>query len=73
MLRSVNAIRGYVIEALDGDIDRCSDFLFDDQKRTVRYMVADTGGWLHDHQVLISPTSLGEALWHTHRMKGDLT
>ena len=73
MLRSVNEIRGYVLEAVDGDIGRCRDFLFDDEHWTIRYMVADTGRWLDDRKVLISPVSLGEALWRGHRLKVDLT
>ena len=60
MLRSVKEIKGYMLRAKDGDIGRCKDFLFDDQIWVDRYMVADTGKWLPDKKVLISPISLGE-------------
>ncbi|MEA3434926.1 MAG: PRC-barrel domain-containing protein [Thermodesulfobacteriota bacterium] len=59
MLRSVNELYNYVLEAEDGDIGRCKDFLFDDELWTIRYMVADTGKWLPGRKVLISPVSLG--------------
>lgn len=73
MQRSVNAIRGYALQARDGAIGRCEDFLFDDEKWVIRYMVAETGRWLHDRTVLISPLSLGEASWGRHRLKVGLT
>ena len=63
MLKSVKEIMGYVLQAQDGDIGRCNDFLFDDLVWTIRYMVADTGKWLPGRKVLISPISLGETDW----------
>jgi hypothetical protein len=63
MLRSVNEITGYILEASDGEIGRCKDFLFDDRLWTVRYMVADTGKWLPGRKVLISPVVLEEPGW----------
>ena len=36
-------------------------------------MVADTGKWLPSRKVLISPVSLGEPYWNTHRFQIDLT
>lgn len=61
MLRSLKEIRGYVLGAQDGEIGRCSDFLFDDRDWTVRYVVADTRMWLPGRKVLISPISIGNA------------
>jgi len=46
MLRSIKEIYNYVLQAEDGEIGRCKDFLFDDEHWTVRYMVVDTGKWL---------------------------
>jgi len=63
MLRSVKELYNYVLEAEDGEIGRCKDFLFDDRFWTVRYMVADTGKWLTGRKVLVSPISLGEPDW----------
>lgn len=63
MLRSLIELLDYVLAAEDGEIGRCSDFLFDDRHWTTRYMVADTGKWLPRRKVLISILSLGEPDW----------
>jgi sporulation protein YlmC with PRC-barrel domain len=63
MLRSAKKMRGFKISATDGEIGKVSDFLFDDKEWIVRYMVADTGTWLIDRLVLISPVSLGKPDW----------
>lgn len=60
MLRSVKDIQGYAIRATDGEIGEVKEFYFDDQSWTVRYLVADTGGWLSGRLVLISPNALQE-------------
>jgi hypothetical protein len=72
-LRSVNDIRGYVLNAQDGEIGKCSDFLFDDKDWVVRYIVADTMKWLPGRKVLISPISIGEADGTTRRLSVALT
>lgn len=63
MLRSMNEIIGYKIEASDGNLGRAKDFLFDDHSWVVRYLVVDTGGWLIDRLVLISPQAMEEPDW----------
>lgn len=61
MLRSTNGIKGYALKATDGNIGKAKDFLFDDERWIVRYLVADTASWLIGRKVLISPISLGHA------------
>jgi hypothetical protein len=73
MLRSLRELDGYTLEATDGEIGHCRDFLFDDESWAVRYMVADTGGWLSGRQVLISPAQLGEPAWNHRRLPVELT
>jgi hypothetical protein len=63
MLRSFNELKNYVLEATDGEIGRCKDFLFDDGLWIIRYMVADTRKWLPGRKVLISPGSLDKPDW----------
>lgn len=58
MLRSVNELTAYIMQASDGEIGRCQDFLFDDRNRTVRYMVAKTAKWLPGRKVVVSPDFL---------------
>lgn len=73
MLRSFKELIDYVLAADDGHIGRCRDFLFDDRRWTVRYMVADTGKWIPNKKVLISPISLGEPDWASKLFRVNLT
>ena len=59
MFRSIKQLYGHRLGASDGAIGQVKDFYFDDQSWVVRYLVADTGGWLPGRQVLISPHVLG--------------
>lgn len=61
MLRHAKEFKHFKLRARDGDIGKASEFYFDDKYWTVRYLVADTGGWLSDRQVLISPYALNPA------------
>jgi uncharacterized protein YrrD len=58
MLRRAEAAYKYTLHAKDGDIGGIRDFYFDDATWTVRYIVADTGSWLREKLVLISPHGL---------------
>ena len=58
MLRRFGDLRSYTIGATDGDIGTVDDVYLDDLSWTVRYVVADTGGWLSGRKVLLSPASL---------------
>lgn len=62
MLLKANALKGFKLQSLDGEIGTVSEFYFDDQHWAVRYLVADTGGWLSGRQVLISPYALVGAI-----------
>jgi hypothetical protein len=73
MLRSTSALRNYVLEAIDGELGRCKDFLFDDQSWLLRYMVADTHKWLPGRKVLIPVISLGRPDWDRERFPIHLT
>lgn len=74
MLRSLKDIEGYILRARDGDIGKVTDFFLDDERWTVRYLVADTGGLLlGGRRVLISPISFREADWETQRFHVTLT
>ncbi len=58
MLLSAAELRGYAIRATDGELGKVAEFLFDDRSWVVRYLVADTGGWLAGRLVLIPPHAL---------------
>jgi hypothetical protein len=58
MLRKGSDFQGASLHAVDGEIGFVYDFYFDDIHWTVRYVVVDTGPWLFDRLVLISPVAL---------------
>ena len=59
MLRSIKQLCGNKLRALDGDLGHVKELYFDDQNWMVRYVVADTGGWLSERLVLLSPHAFG--------------
>lgn len=73
MLRSLKDLEGYALHASDGDIGKVMDFLLDDERWTIRYLVADTGGFLSGRRVLISPISFRQADWQSGRFHVALT
>jgi len=58
MLYKAKELKGYKLHSLDGEIGKVKEFYFDDTHWTIRYLVADTGHWLMDRQVLLSPYAL---------------
>ena len=73
MFRSLRDLHGYHVHAADGEVGRAADFLFDDERWTVRYAVVDTGGWMEEALTLISPVALREADWERRALVADLT
>jgi uncharacterized protein YrrD len=55
MLIKAKSLKGYKFNGLDGDIGSVHEFFFDDKFWTIRYLVANTGNWFTNRQVLISP------------------
>jgi uncharacterized protein YrrD len=58
MLHKAQTLKGYTLDSRDGTIGKVKEFYFDDQHWAIRYLVVDTGTWLTDRQVLISPYSM---------------
>ncbi len=73
MLISAKDTQGYVLDAIDGELGRCRDFLFDDQHWKIRYMVANTRAWLPGRKVLISPQQLDNPNWEQNKIPVALT
>ncbi len=59
MLLLGSAVKGYAIEAKDGEIGSVSDLLFDDETWKIRWLVVDTGTWLTKRKVLVHPSAIG--------------
>ena len=73
MLRDMKKLENFTIEAQDGEIGSVHSFYFDDQSGFVRYLVVETGNWLTQQQVLISPEALGVPDWTNERLPVNLT
>ena len=58
MLNSAKKLNKYKLNSSDGEIGKVKDFYFDDQHWMIRYLIADTGGWLSSRKVLLSPHSI---------------
>lgn len=63
MLRSTKAMEGFKIKAIDGEIGKLHEFYFDDHTWIIRYIIVDTGTWLAEKLVLISPDSFKLIKW----------
>jgi len=59
MLQDIKDLYGNKVSALDGAIGHVKDFLVDRGTWAIRYVVVDTGPWLADRLVLLSPHALG--------------
>jgi len=59
MIRSLDTLQGYRLQAIDGQVGKIADLYFDDHEWIVRYVIVDTGGWLTGRAVLLSPSALG--------------
>lgn len=73
MLISVKEMRGLTIAALDGECGAIDDFYFDDEKWTLRYMVADTGGLITGRNVLLPINLLLVINWAEETVQVNLT
>jgi len=73
MLRSLKDLEHYTVSATDGDLGSVTNFLLDDERWTVRYLVVETGGFFTGRRVLISPAFFQRAEWATRRFHLALT
>jgi hypothetical protein len=62
-LRSAEAVRGYHINAVDGEIGHVNDFLLEDADWSIHYLVVDTTNWWAGKKVVISPRSTHDIDW----------
>jgi len=73
MFNHLKTLQGYKLEAIDGSIGKVDEFYFDEQFWTIRYLVVNTGNWLSDRQLLISPHAIGEISPSDHQISVKLT
>ncbi|MFM2485724.1 PRC-barrel domain-containing protein [Celerinatantimonas yamalensis] len=73
MLRSIKDLENYTVVASDGSVGNVKDFLFDDLTWVIRYFVVETGTWLSNRKVLISPISLQKPNWKEKTLPAQMT
>ncbi len=73
MLRNINHLKEFAIQATDGEIGKAKYALFDDEDWTVRYLVVQTGSWINRKTVLISPIFITGVRWPEHQVTVNLT
>jgi len=72
-LRSCNAVTGYHLHAIDGEIGHVAGYLIDDETWAIRYIVVDTSNWWLGHKVLIAPEWITGVHWPTETVSIELT
>jgi hypothetical protein len=71
-LRSVRDVTGHAIEAVDGALGHVEDFLIDDGRWDIRYLVVDTRNWLPGKKVLVAPEWIHGIGWEEAKVGVDL-
>lgn len=71
-LRSARAVEGYRIRSMDGEIGHVEDFIVDDEKWVVRYVVVDTRNWLPGKKVLVAARWISGVDWANSEVSADL-
>lgn len=62
-LRSSQAVTGYNIEAVDGEIGHVNGFIVDDEFWAIRYLEVATWNWWPGQKVLVSPDWVERVSW----------
>jgi hypothetical protein len=73
MLTNNKDLKGLVIRATDGEIGKVEELYFDDELWAIRYLTVETGNWLGERKVLISPFAILQTDWKTGRIDVSLT
>jgi len=71
-LRSVREVIGYAVSTPQDRIATIRDFILETEGWLLRYLVADTGGWLSGKRVLIAPLWVERVDWANAEIHTDL-
>jgi sporulation protein YlmC with PRC-barrel domain len=69
MLIESKKLTNYTLDSLDKEIGKVKEYYFDDRYWTIRYLVVETGSWLADRKVLISPYALESVMMEDENIK----
>lgn len=73
-LRSVRAMMGYEIQAIDGEVGMVDDFVVDDKTWRVRHLILRPRKWMTKQTKAISPDSVAEPdMWSEKTLKLKMT
>jgi hypothetical protein len=61
-------VKGYYVEATDGNAGHVEDFIAEDDSWIIRYVVVDTKNWLPGRKVLIAPPWIETVEWNSRRV-----
>jgi hypothetical protein len=71
-LRSTESVKGYHINAEDGEIGHVEDYIVDDEKWNLCFLVVDTHNWLPGRKVLVMPRWIKRIDWEESKVYMDL-
>lgn len=63
MIRNSSSLLDLEIRARDGVLGKVTDFYFDDERWTIRYLVVETGSWLNSRRVLLATAIIDAPEW----------
>jgi hypothetical protein len=72
-LRSSREVKGYHIQAIDGEIGHVDDFVVDDRTWAIRFIEVDTSNWIGGKSVLVPQSALRNVNWVDHTLSVALT
>lgn len=72
-LRSCKAVKGYHIEAINGEIGHVQSLLVDEESWAIRYLVVNTSNWWLGHDVLVAPQWIKNVNWADETVSVNLT
>jgi hypothetical protein len=72
-LRSTDAVRGYNLQASDGEIGHIADFVIDDETWAIRYLIVDTRNWWPGKKILLSPQWISRVSWNESKVFVNLS
>jgi len=73
MLYRLEKMLGMSLSAVDGEIGTVKDIYFEDDKWVIRYFIVQTGNWMEDLKVLVSPIAVESIDWAKRTIRSRLT
>ena len=73
MKRSLKELKGYSLQAVDGEKGKVKNFLFDENEWIVRYVEVDLGNFFKEKRVLVPIEFFGEPDWEEQHFPVKIT